>query len=146
MNEDLVEDLIEELVEDLLEDLVEDLVFCLLYKFSWYSDFIDSQIEQYYLGYLQAEFVMTLVSPPLVGEDGLEYIFLFVSNGSSASWCLKANFATDKVTPVVVSTHGFVLPLEMFIGETIAKSPKLQERLSLSMMQYDDNNMRPCGA
>ena len=48
MNEDLVEDLIEELVEDLLEDLVEDLVFCLLYKFSWYSDFIDSQIEQYY--------------------------------------------------------------------------------------------------
>ena len=97
-------------------------------------------------GYLQAEFVMTLVIPPLVGEDGLEYIFLFVSNGSSASWCLKANFATDKVTPVVVSTHGFVLPLEMFIGETIAKSPKLQERLSLSMMQYDDNNMRPCGA
>ena len=74
MNEDLVEDLIEELVEDLLEDLVEDLVFCLLYKFSWYSDFIDSQFEQFYLGYLQAEFVMTLVIPPLVGEDGLECV------------------------------------------------------------------------
>ena len=76
MNEDLVEDLIEELVEveDLLEDLVEDLAFCLLYKFSWYSDFIDSQIEQYYLGYLQAEFVMTLVIRPLVGEDGLECV------------------------------------------------------------------------
>ena len=75
MNEDLVEDLIEELVEDLLEDLVEDLAFCLLYKFSWYSDFIDSEIEQlYYLGYLQAEFVMTLVSPPLAGEDGLECV------------------------------------------------------------------------
>ena len=69
-----------------------------------------------------------------------------VSNGSIASWRLEAKFATNKVTPIMMSTHGFVVPLEMFIGETIAKSPKLQERLSLSMMQYDDNNMRPCGA
>ena len=66
-----------------------------------------------------------------------------------ASWKWRhmlTKFATNKVTPIMMSTHGFVVPLEMFIGETIAKSPKLQERLSLSMMQYDDNNMRPCGA